>query len=262
MREGDAPPFAEDVREYRRDAMIPDDATWTLVRGHLRLVTRVVARFRSARVPLSDLRAEGVLGLVEAALRFDPTQGVPFAAYAPHWVRKRVREAVLRESSIVQVSKYQAVRLARIREATWDLEGELGREPGVEEIALRAGLDAAAVREALAAVPRRAFLDAPIAPDSDLRLVDTIAQTSEPSPEDTMEKESALRFLRERLDSLPPRERNVLRLHFGLDGGEPRPLAAIALRYGLSRERIHQIEQTALRRLRRWIDRPSALPPA
>lgn len=241
--------------------MIPDDETWTLVRDHLTLVPRVVARFRSARVSLADLRAEGVQGLVEAALRFDPAQGVPFPAYASHWVRKRVREAVLRELSIVQVSRYQSVRLARIHEATRDIEAEIGRSPSAEEVALRAGLEPAAVREALAGIPRRAFLDAPLGPGSDVRLVDTLAQKTEPSPQDAAEKESALRFLRERLDSLPPRERNVLRLHFGLDGGEPRPLAAIALRYGLSRERIHQIEQTALRRLRRWIDRPSPLPP-
>lgn len=242
--------------------MIPDDDIWTLVRDHLTLVSRVVARFRNARVSPSDLRAEGVLGLVEAAFRFDPAQGVPFAVYASHWVRKRVREAVQREISIVQVSRYQAVRLARIRDAARVLEGELGREPTGEEVAGRAGLEPAAFRDALAAVPRPAFLDAPLGPGSDLRLVDTIAQTTEPSPHDAAEKESALRFLRARLDSLPPRERNVLRLHFGLDGREPRPLAAIALRYGLSRERIHQIEQTALKRLRRWIDRPSPLPPA
>lgn len=241
--------------------MIPDDDTWTLVCEHRSLVPRVVARFRNAGVSRSDLRAEGILGLVEAALRFDPAQGVPFGAYASHWIRKRVREAVLRDLTIVQVSRYQAVRLARIRDAARDIEGELGREPYTDEIALRAGLEPGAVREALAGVPRPAFLDAPVGPGADLRLIDTIAQTTEPSPEDAAEKESALRFLRERLDSLPPRERNVLRLHFGLDGGEPRPLAAIALRYGLSRERIHQIEQTALRRLRRWIDRPSPLPP-
>ncbi len=239
----------------------PRDDRWSLVCEHRSLVSRVAARFRCAAVSLSDLRAEGMLGLVEAALRFDPAQGVPFGAYASHWVRKRIREAVLRELTIVQVSKYQAARLARIRDAARDLEGELGREPSTEEIALRAGLDPGAVRETLAGVPRRAFLDAPVGPGTDVRLVDTIAQTAEPSPEDAAERESALRFLRERLDSLAPRERSVLRLRFGLDGCEPKPLAAIALRYGLSRERIHQIEQSALRRLRRGFDRPSALPP-
>jgi RNA polymerase primary sigma factor len=241
--------------------MIPDDDTWTLVCEHRPLVPRVVAKFRNAGVSPSDLRAEGILGLVEAALRFDPAQGVPFGAYAFHWVRKRVREAVLRDLTIVQISKYHALRLARIRDAARDLEGELGREPNSEELARRVGLDPRTVRETLAGVPRPAFLDAPVGPGSDLRLVDTIAQTTEPSPEDAAEKASVLRFLRERIDSLPPRERGVLRLHFGLDGAEPRPLAAIARRYGVSRERIHQIEQTALRRLRRWIDRPSPLPP-
>jgi RNA polymerase primary sigma factor len=234
-----------------QDTRNADEAIWSLVEANLPLAARVAARFRAFAVSPDDLRAEGVLGLAEAALRYDPALGVQFATYAAFWVRKRIREAVVRDSSVVRVSKYQRDRLSRLRSAERDLRASNARAPTQAELADRCGLDVRAVDEALRGAPRRVSLDAPVGDDSTLRLVDTLPQSSVPDPHETVEQDSAIRLLRAHLDALPERERTILRMHFGLDGRAPRPLASIAERFGLSRERIHQIERAALGRLRR-----------
>lgn len=240
-----------------RDARSADEAIWPLVEANLPLVVRVAAPFRNFRVPTDDLRAEGVLGLAEAALRYNPSLGVRFSTYAAFWVRKRIREAVVRDTSVVRVSKYQMDRLSLLRAAERELRASMARAPTKAELASRSGLDVHTVEEVLQGAPRRVSLDAPIGDDTTLRLADTLAQSSESDPHESAERESALRLLRTHLDALPVRERTVLRLHFGLDGREPSPLASIAVRFGLSRERIHQIEKSALRRLRRLLEAPA-----
>jgi RNA polymerase sigma factor (sigma-70 family) len=225
------------------------------------LVSRVAAQYRTARLQDADLRSEGIVGLAEAALRFDPELGVQFPTYAAFWVRKRIREAVAREFSLLQVSKYQRDRQAHVRETERELRFELGRAPTLSELAERCGLDPDTVGHARGGVPRCRSLDDPLGPDGSSTVMDTIPQTMEPDPLELAEKDNAVRSLRAHLELLPARERDVIRMHFGLDGFEPRTLASIARRFGLSRERIHQIERAALLRLRRLSDRVSPLRP-
>lgn len=234
-----------------REPAAPAEDLWVLVCSHLDLVRRIARSFHGSRIAAEDLRAEGVLGLVEAAVRFDPAYGVRFASYASWWVRKAMREAALRETSVVSVSKYRYDQLARIRAAHRDLRHELGRSPRLHEVADRAGLDEDVAAEAIASSPRVLSLEDPASSGAEISVGETIAEGREPEPETAALHAGALGLLRRGLAALPRRERDVLRHHFGLEGVEPKTLGAIAASYGLSRERIHQIERAAIRRLRR-----------
>lgn len=210
--------------------MGPDRAVeqWRMVEEHLPQVRRLARTFRGLRVSTEDLAAEGVLGLFEAASRFDPGHGVKFSTYASWWILKRMREAMAANTSIVRVPRHR-------------------RDDGVPRPSIR-----------------DVSLEEPARFGSTLSLHDVLAETSVPLPDEHLVREDGRLRVERLLRALPPRHREVLERRFGLDGRLAEPLATLALEFGLSRERIHQIEREAIERLRRLLRRrpPVASPRA
>ncbi|HKQ60986.1 MAG TPA: sigma-70 family RNA polymerase sigma factor [Candidatus Polarisedimenticolaceae bacterium] len=228
-------------------------AMWELARAHLGYIVHLAREFRTLGIPLEDLQAEGVLGLLEAAERFDPARGVKFLSYAAWWIRKRMRELIARDATLVRMPRYQLERLRVVRLAERELEAELGRPPSTEEVARLAGLSACDVEVVHGLSRREVSLSESVSRSGQVRLEDTLAQSGSAAPDFDLLREDAKALVRRLLEHLTPRRREILALRFGLDGEGPQPLGEIAGRLGLSRERVRQLEQEALRELRRLV---------
>ena len=221
-----------------------------LARHNVRFVVSVAKKFQNRGVPLVDLIGEGNLGLMTAARKFDPDRGVKFISYAVWWIRQAVQAAIARHGRPVRVPLNRTADLSRVVRTAEGLRQELRREPTPEEIAGSTGL-ALDVVQALAALnTAEVRLDAPLDPEGDRSLIDRfIADEQGDAEEQAMD-----RFLSEEIESalrtLPPRDAKVLRLYFGLDGGREHTLEEIGGMLGVTRERVRQLRDRALKRLR------------
>ena len=221
-----------------------------LVRSNLRFVVSVAKKYQNQGVQLPDLINEGNVGLIRAAHKFDESRGIKFISYAVWWIRQAILQALAEQSRIVRVPLNRAGALHRIGRRSSGLLQELGREPTVQEIAKDLDLSDAEVAATLAISRSPLSLDAPTAPGEDNRLLDYLPDQFAPDPED----EAYERALRETVDhalsTLKEREAKILRLYFGLDDQEPMTLEEIGSLLGITRERVRQIKEKALARLR------------
>ncbi|MBK8597791.1 MAG: RNA polymerase sigma factor RpoD/SigA [Holophagales bacterium] len=256
---------AEREKELARviqDRLAPEDkrkeAMDELVRANLRFVVYHAKGFHSPDVPFIDLINEGNIGLIQAAKRFDADRGVKFITYAVWWVRQAISHALAEQAGTIRIPHKQAGHQMKAVRARTELARELGRDPTLEEIAQRTGLEPAAV-ETLLAVSRNAeSLSQGVGSDEQERtLEDVLEQTMVASADDDMQRQATIDQAREILDDLKPKERAVLCRRFGIpeDGSdgerEPKTLQEIGAELKLSRERVRQIEAQALQRLRR-----------
>jgi RNA polymerase primary sigma factor len=235
----------------------PGSAGW--IEAHRGTIAWVAREYRHLGVPMEDLAAEGVVGLLEAAARFDPGRGVKFASYASWWIRKRVCDTVMRQTALVRVPRYRLRHLARIRAAEREATAALGRPPSSEEIAEFAGVRTCEVEFLLSLATREISLGTVVSAESGLRLEETLAQQGLDAPGDALLREDRLALLDRLLARLPDREREIVSLRFGLDGARPRTLAEVGRRFGLSRERVRQVENRALAVLRKMLAEESLL---
>lgn len=229
---------------------------WREIEPHLSCVLPLAWEYRHLGVPLEDLEAEGTLGLLEAAARFDPTRGVRFFSYAAWWIRKCIVEAISRQSMLVRLPRGPVRRLRLVREAERDLMARLGRAPTSEEIARAAGLREREVERTLLCARRVVSLDDPVGREGTRTLEDVLADPREERLDDAMARSAGTVRLLALLDHLPARQRTVLVLRFGLEGDPEQTLSAIGDRLGVTRERVRQLEKKALELLRRSIDAP------
>lgn len=256
---------AEREKELARviqDRLAPEDkrkeAMDELVRANLRFVVYHAKGFHSPDVPFIDLINEGNIGLIQAAKRFDADRGVKFITYAVWWVRQAISHALAEQAGTIRIPHKQAAHQMKAVRARTELARELGRDPTLEEIAERTGLEPAAV-ETLLAVSRTAeSLSQGVGSDEQERtLEDVLEQTMVSSADDDMLRQATIDQAREILGDLKPKERAVLCRRFGIpeDGSdgerEPKTLQEIGAELKLSRERVRQIEAQALQRLRR-----------
>jgi len=221
-----------------------------LVRSNLRFVVSVAKKYQNQGVPLSDLINEGNLGLIRAAHKFDETKGIKFISYAVWWIRQAILQALAEQSRIVRVPLNRAGALHRIGRRTSSLLQELGREPTVEEIAEDLAITEEEVQRTLAISQSHLSLDAPLSPGEDNRLLDYLPDQYSPGPEDETFDHALKNTVEEALSSLKEREAKILRLYFGLDDQEPMTLEEIGSLMGITRERVRQIKEKALQRLR------------
>jgi RNA polymerase primary sigma factor len=226
-----------------------DAAAERLAEANYRLVVSVAKRFRGLGVPFEDLIQEGNIGLLRAVEKFDPTRGVRFSTYATPWIYQAVTRAVVNQGRSIRLPNNVARLTLKVSHVAQTLRQELGREPTNEEIADASGLPAELVQELSTLATQTVSLDAPLSDDTDEMLGDLLADTqATPTPEPGEEwKQETVEDMLQRLD---PREREIVRLRFGLDGGGERTLADVGKRVHLSKERIRQIEHQALQKLR------------
>jgi RNA polymerase primary sigma factor len=222
-----------------------------LVRSNLRFVVSVAKKYQNQGVALGDLINEGNLGLIRAAHKFDETKGIKFISYAVWWIRQAILQALAEQSRIVRVPLNRAGALHRIGKRSSTLLQELGREPTVEEIADELDLTHEEVQRTLAISQSHLSLDAPLTPGEDNRLLDYLADQFSSGPDDETYERALAATIEEALGTLKEREARVLRLYFGLeDSKDPMTLEEIGALLGITRERVRQIKEKALVRLR------------
>jgi len=230
----------------RKDA----EALDKLVRSNLRFVVSVAKKYQNQGVALSDLINEGNLGLIRAAHKFDETKGIKFISYAVWWIRQAILQALAEQSRIVRVPLNRAGTLHRIGKRANALLQELGREPTHEEIAQEMDLSEEEVAKTISISQTHLSIDAPLTPGEDNRLLDYLPDNTNPTPDEQTFEKALTEAIEESLSGLKDREAKILRLYFGLDGEEPMTLEQIGSLLGITRERVRQIKEKALSRLR------------
>jgi len=221
-----------------------------LVRSNLRFVVSVAKKYQNQGVSLSDLINEGNLGLIRAAHKFDETKGIKFISYAVWWIRQAILQALAEQSRIVRVPLNRAGTLHRIGKRSSALQQELGREPTVEEIAEGLDISEEEVAKTLSISQTHLSLDAPLTPGEDNKLLDYLPDTQNLGPDDETFERALSESIEGVLSTLKEREAKILRLYFGLEGQEPMTLDEIGALLGITRERVRQIKEKALARLR------------
>ena len=238
---------AELARRIRQD---DQEALDKLVRSNLRFVVSVAKKYQNQGVSLSDLINEGNLGLIRAAHKFDETKGIKFISYAVWWIRQAILQALAEQSRIVRVPLNRAGTLHRIGKRAAALLQELGREATHAEIAHGMDITEEEVAKTMSISQATLSLDAPMAPGEDNKLLDYIPDTVNPTPDEQIFVKALTESIEEALSHLKERESKILRLYFGLDGNEPMTLEEIGALLGITRERVRQIKEKALSRLR------------
>ena len=240
----------EEIDVARKIRAGDPDALQELVKRNLRFVISVAKKYQNRGLPLIDLIGEGNVGLLTAARKFDPDQGVKFISYAVWWIRQAILASLARHGRTVRVPLNRTADLSKIVRTAEALRQELKREPTPEEIAQATRLSLEVVQSLAALNTGEVRLDAPLDPDGDRALIERfIAEDMPDTEEKTME-----RFLTDEVEgalrTLPPRDAKVLRLYFGLDGGREHTLEEIGGMLGVTRERVRQLRDRALKRLR------------
>ena len=221
-----------------------------LVRSNLRFVVSVAKKYQNQGVPLSDLINEGNLGLIRAAQKFDQSKGIRFISYAVWWIRQAILQMLAEQSRIVRIPLNRAGALHRIGRRSSELLQELGRDPTVKELAQELDLSEEEVRSTLTVSRSHLSLDSPIKSGENGRLLDYLPDQYSPGPEQETYERALGDTIEVALASLKEREAKILRLYFGLDDQKPMTLEDIGSILGVTRERVRQIKEKALVRLR------------
>ncbi|MEO7360328.1 MAG: RNA polymerase sigma factor RpoD/SigA [Gemmatimonadaceae bacterium] len=240
----------EEAELARRIRVGDQEALDKLVRSNLRFVVSVAKKYQNQGVSLSDLINEGNLGLIRAAHKFDETKGIKFISYAVWWIRQAILQALAEQSRIVRVPLNRAGTLHRIGRRANALLQELGREATHAEIAEGMDITEEEVAKTMSISQVHLSLDAPLTPGEDNRLLDYLADTINPTPDEQTFEKALTDAIVDSLASLKEREAKILRLYFGLDEAEPMTLEEIGSLLGITRERVRQIKEKALSRLR------------
>jgi len=241
----------EHASRLRRDA--DPAAREHLILGNLRLVVSIAREYAGRGPDLTDLIAEGNLGLLHAVDKFDPRRGVRFGTYATWWIRRAIRRAVNSSARTIRIPAYMVETVARAKQTQVALRDRLGREPTMAEVAEQLKLSGAGARflqRALAAETTSLYEDLTDAAQSGMSLAAVLAAPDSEQPERVVFDKMEMQALRDLLDAIDQREARILSLRFGLAEDGPRTLREVGRRMGLSRERVRQIEKRALEKLK------------
>lgn len=225
-----------------------------MIKANLRLVVKISRDYANFGLPLLDLINEGNLGLMKAVDRFDPKKGAKLSTYSALWIKQSIRRALSNHSRTVRLPVHMADRLAKVNQTVHKLTELLGREPNDTELAEELDTTPAKAAQLRTMGLRPTSLDAPLSDESDNRFGDILEDERAVDPYELLRAKTIRQEVREQLKALPAREAEILAMRFGLDGSEPQTLEEVGKRFKVTRERIRQLQDLALQKLRRRLE--------
>jgi RNA polymerase sigma factor (sigma-70 family) len=245
-------------RALRRATRAGEAASEQFINANLRLVVSIAKKYQTSDMPILDLIQEGNLGLIHAVEKFDWRRGFKFSTYATWWIRQAIGRGIDNTSRTVRLPVHAGDQVRRVLRARAQMEGRSGRVPTSAELASHLQMAEGEVTTLLRYVVEPVSLATPVGAEGDTEVADIVADPNAPSPFDLVAEAMLSGEVERLLSSLPEREREILRLRFGLDRGEPRTLEEVGAELNLTRERIRQIERSALAKLRHPLSAMSA----
>lgn len=226
-----------------------------MIKANLRLVVKIARDYDGIGLPLLDLISEGNIGLMKAVERFDPKKGGKLSTYGSWWIKQSIKRALANQSKTIRLPVHLVDKISKMRRIAMKLQEELGREPTDEELAEELGMTPARVRQMRSAAIRPASLDAPIGDDDSNNFSDLVEDENAITPYQDLEDKTVMGMLQEMVQHLDAREATILRYRFGLDGGSEKTLEEVGEKFAVTRERVRQIQNLALKKLRRMIEK-------
>ena len=230
-----------------------------MIKANLRLVVKIAHDYEGFGLPLLDLISEGNIGLMKAVERFDPAKGGKLSTYGSWWIKQSIKRALANQSKTIRLPVHLVDKISKMRRVAMKLQEEFGREPTDEELAEELGISAARVGQMRTAAIRPASLDAPIGDDDSNNFSEVVQDENADTPYEHLEEKTVTKMLQEMVKTLDPREATILRYRFGLDGGSEKTLEEVGQKFGVTRERVRQIQNIALNKLRKMIEKLEAV---
>ncbi|MCD4773602.1 MAG: RNA polymerase sigma factor RpoD/SigA [Bacteroidales bacterium] len=240
----------EEVRLAQKIKIGDQDALEKLTKANLRFVVSVAKQYQNQGLSLPDLINEGNLGLIKAAKRFDETRGFKFISYAVWWIRQSILQALAEQSRIVRLPLNQVGSLNKIKKASSKLEQKFERHPSADEIAEQLELPEHKISTAMKISTRYISMDAPLTQDDDMKFLDIFVSDDNPVTDSDLMHESLGKEIARSLSTLSEKERNVINLYYGIGANHEHTLEEIGAKFDLTRERVRQIKEKAIRRLK------------
>ena len=251
---------AEEIELARRIQQGDDAAREHMIRANLRLVVKIAREYENYGLPLLDLINEGNLGLMKAVERFDPAKGGKLSTYGAWWIKQSIRRALTNQARTIRVPTHTFEQIAQIRRVVDRYEKELGRSPTPAELTAETGMRLKRVVEIQAAALAPTSLDAPMGDADSKRLADVVPDLNQADPAVDLARRDLLELVHQLVPRLPERERVILQQRFGLGDSGKLKLSTIGRRFGVTRERIRQLQNLALQKLRLSIQQRETMP--
>jgi len=230
-----------------------------MIKANLRLVVKIAHDYEGLGLPLLDLINEGNIGLMKAVERFDPAKGGKLSTYGAWWIKQSIKRALANQSKTIRLPVHLVDKISKMRRTAMKLQEVLGREPTDEELAEELGMTASRVAQLRTAAIRPASLDAPIGDEDSNNFSEVVQDENASTPYEQLEEKTVSAMLQEMVKTLDTREATILRYRFGLDGGSEKTLEEVGQKFGVTRERVRQIQNIALAKLRKMIEKFEAV---
>ena len=229
-----------------------------MIKANLRLVVKIAHDYEGIGLPLLDLISEGNIGLMKAVERFDPAKGGKLSTYGSWWIKQSIKRALANQSKTIRLPVHLVDKIAKMRRIAMRLQEELRREPTDDEVGVELGIPASSVTQMRLAAVWPASLDAAIGDEDSNTFAEVIQDERADTPYQQLEEKTVTKMLQEMVKTLNPREATILRARFGLDGGTEKTLEEVGKIFSVTRERVRQIQNIALRKLRKMIEKMEA----
>ena len=245
----------EEVQLARKIKRGDQEARSRMVRCNLRLVVKIARDYSNYGLPLLDLISEGNIGLMKAVERFDPKKGGKLSTYAAWWIKQSIKRALANQSKTIRLPVHLVDKIAKMRRVSMQMTEELGREPSDDELAEEVGLSPSKVTALKSAAIRPTSLDQPIGDDDSTQFGDLVGDTEAQDPFEMLRDKDLRDEVGDLLDVLDDRERRIINCRFGLDGKKAKTLEEVGVKFGVTRERIRQLQNIALNKLRKALNK-------